>query len=181
MKSSKTSQIPSRFHHLQQTGTRYSHCDELCQLAFQKFSTTFSTKRFIFTQMHKQLWVFEEDIFTVPLLLYHVQCPSSVGLGLWLEPNIPGSPATPSMSSPLSTKDEEPEEVHPHHCTFISPDSMRWCSRGKPNLGAGESSFWVSLGEPGSGVICCWGSYTNTDGSDTCLPSERQGLVVGLV
>lgn len=68
--------------------------------------------------------------------LYHVPCPSSLDLG---------SPAVVSMSSPLSTKDKESEEVHPPHCIFISLDSDEMVSQRKTKpLGAGESCCWVS-------------------------------------
>lgn len=111
-------------------------------------------------------------VFTGPPLLYHVQCPSGLRLGLCLEPNRPGSPAANSMFSTLSTKEEELEEGSPHHWIFVPYDLVEMVlQRETKPLGAVENWCWVSQGQ---GLFVARAVTCAQVAIGTCFPSKRQ-------
>lgn len=130
----------------EQLGTRCNHCDELCQGLYFRGLMQSSTRRFS-ASLHKctssteSLVRFSQYRSSCSMFDVHL----SLSLGLCLKPNRPGIPAAIPMSSPLSTKDEEQEELHPHCWVFIPPDSDEVVlQRETKPPGADESCCWVS-------------------------------------
>lgn len=153
----------------EQLGTRYSHFDELCQLAFQRFNATFSTKR-LSASLHRCASSTESLVRRSSQS--HCSCTML---------NVHPAWAWRSVSSPTD-QGVQLQSPCPHpsaqkmknkrKCTLTIGSLslltlMRWCCREKPNLRE------QLLGEPGSGVVCCQGSYTCTEGSETLVSHLR--------
>lgn len=120
----------------EQPGTKYNHCDEQRQLAFQKLNAAFSTKRFS-ASLHR--CASSTESFVRRSSKYHCSC-TMFNIHLvctWGSVSNPTDQGVqvPSLCLHLSVLKMKTQRK----CTLTIGSlslltQMRWCSRGKPNL-----------------------------------------------